>query len=93
MNAFYRRVRRHYADDAAWTQERRADFKGRGHEPNEDTAWTFEPHVAERLFNELVRESKVPVVLGQALHGGFQRHDVSRTGGARHKHRGQKALL
>src|SRR5262245_58590426 len=37
---FYQRVRRHYADDSAWKYERRADFKGRGHDPNEDTAWT-----------------------------------------------------
>src|SRR5438094_1074248 len=45
---FYQRIRKHYADDAAWTAERRADFKGRGHEANEDTAWTFEPHVATK---------------------------------------------
>src|SRR5438874_3811472 len=31
---FYQRVRKHYDDDAAWTAERRADFKGRGHEAN-----------------------------------------------------------
>jgi hypothetical protein len=64
---FYRRVRRHYDNDAAWTQERRADFKGRGHEPKEDTAWTFEPHVAAAVFNQLLTEQNVPVVIGQRL--------------------------
>jgi hypothetical protein len=64
---FYRRVRKHYEGDAAWTQERRADFQGRGHEPKEDTAWTFEPHVAEQIYGEFIREHKIPVVLGQRL--------------------------
>src|SRR5262249_44464877 len=64
---FYQRVRKHYQDDAAWTQEKRADFKGRGHEANEDTAWTFEPHVAEKVYGDLLREHKVAVVLGQRL--------------------------
>jgi FAD dependent oxidoreductase len=64
---FYRRVKRHYADDAHWTFERRADFRGHGHDPKEDAAWTFEPHVAEKLFHDLVREHRVPVVFGQRL--------------------------
>jgi hypothetical protein len=64
---FYRRIRKHYEDEANWKYEKRPAFKGRGHEPKEDTAWTFEPHVAERIYNDLVREYKVPVVLGQRL--------------------------
>lgn len=64
---FYQRVRRHYEADAAWTREKRAAFKGGGHDPKEDTAWTFEPHVAEKVFNDLVKEHKVPVVFGGRL--------------------------
>jgi hypothetical protein len=64
---FYRRLRQHYDQDASWKEEKRADFKGRGHEPKEDTAWTFEPHVAEQVFRDLVREHQVPVVFGQRL--------------------------
>src|SRR3954467_9367754 len=45
---FYQRVRKYYENDAAWKQEKRSEFKGRGHEAKEDTAWTFEPHVAEK---------------------------------------------
>ena len=44
---FYQRVRKHYDDDASWKQEKRVAFKGPGHDPQADTAWTFEPHVAE----------------------------------------------
>src|SRR5436309_8088417 len=64
---FYQRVRKYYDNDAAWKQEKRADFKGRGHEAKEDTAWTFEPHVAEKIYKDLLREHKVTVVLGQRL--------------------------
>src|SRR5262249_48758364 len=64
---FYQRVRKHYEDDAAWKHEKRADFKGRGHEPKEDTAWTFEPHVAEKVYHDLVKEHKVVVVFSQRL--------------------------
>ncbi len=64
---FYQRIRKHYQDDAQWKFEKRADFKGRGHDAGEDTAWTFEPHVAEKVYRDLVREHKVPVVHGQRL--------------------------
>jgi hypothetical protein len=64
---FYQRIHKHYEDDANWKQEKRADFKGRGHEPNEDTAWTFEPHVATAVYRDLIREYKVPVIFGQRL--------------------------
>src|SRR5260221_7267256 len=64
---FYQRIRKHYEDDANWKQEKRADFKGRGHEPKEDTAWTFEPHVADKVYANLVREHKIPVVYKQRL--------------------------
>jgi len=33
----------------------------------QDEAWTFEPHVAEEVFNSLVRAAKVPVVFGERL--------------------------
>lgn len=64
---FYQRIRKHYEDDRAWRYEKRAEFKGRGHDPKEDTAWTFEPHVAEKVYGDLLREHKVPVVFRQQL--------------------------
>ena len=50
--------RKHYDDDASWKYEKRRDFKGRGHEPKEDTAWTFEPHVAEQIFKDLLARTQ-----------------------------------
>src|SRR5438309_8887249 len=60
---FYQRVRAHYQDDASWKFEKRGDFKGTGHDPKDDAAWTFEPHVALQIYDDLVREQKIPVVL------------------------------
>jgi hypothetical protein len=64
---FYRRVRQHYDNDASWTWQKRSEFKGRGHEKGEDTAWTFEPYVAEQILRTMLAEAKVEVVLGQRL--------------------------
>jgi hypothetical protein len=64
---FYQRIKKHYANDAAWVWEKQADFRGTGHGPKEDAAWTFEPHVAEQVFRDLVRANPVPVVLGRRL--------------------------
>ena len=64
---FYQRIRKHYEDEANWKQEKKSEFKGRGHEANEDTGWTFEPHVALKIMNEFVTENKIPVVFGQRL--------------------------
>jgi hypothetical protein len=64
---FYQRIRKHYQDDTAWKYEKRADFKGHGHDAKEDTAWTFEPHVAEQVYKDLVKEHKVVVVYSQRL--------------------------
>ncbi len=49
---FYRAVREWYARDEAWVAERREDFRGRGHRESADAAWTFEPKVATRIFEE-----------------------------------------
>jgi hypothetical protein len=64
---FYQRIKKHYADDTSWIYEKRSEFKGPGHDPKDDAAWTFEPHVAEKVFVKLLREHKVPVILGERL--------------------------
>jgi hypothetical protein len=64
---FYQRIRKYYDDDAHWTQEKRSEFKGHGHDARDDDAWTFEPHVAEKIYRDLVGEHKVAVAFGQRL--------------------------
>lgn len=76
---FYERIARHYASDNAWRQETRADYltarganRNRARDPvaearGIDAQWTFEPHVAEQVFRDLVSEAGVTVVLGERL--------------------------
>ena len=59
---FYRRLRTHYDRPEAWTRERRADFRSRGHEPGSDAAWTFEPSVAQRTFAAMLAEAGIEPV-------------------------------
>jgi glycine/D-amino acid oxidase-like deaminating enzyme len=70
---FYQRVAQHYAKDSAWRLERREDYFARRdgrsgpqelNQPNA-TMWTFEPHVAEEIFFQMVDEAKTPVYLRQ----------------------------
>src|SRR5207244_1187288 len=63
----YQHIKKHYASDAAWKYEKRSEFKGPGHDPRADAAWTFEPHVAAQVFDDMVREHKIPVVLSERL--------------------------
>lgn len=64
---FYHRVGEHYADDANWTRQTLASFQGRRRNPGEKEFWTFEPHVAELVYREMVAEAKVPVRFGERL--------------------------
>lgn len=63
---FYHRVWRHYEQPSAWKWQARADYGNRGQgtpaiDGEQRTMWIFEPHVAEQIFEELVREYQIPV--------------------------------
>ena len=64
---FYRRLRQHYAADRSWVHEAGAAFRGRGQRAGEDTAWTFEPHVAEAVLEQLLRQAGVATARGERL--------------------------
>jgi hypothetical protein len=64
---FYRRVGRHYADPAAWTREQREDYASRRQAAAEPEMWTFEPHVAERVYRDWLDEADVEIVTGERL--------------------------
>jgi hypothetical protein len=80
---FYHHIAQHYATSNAWRFETRdAYFAERGgrstaNELNapEATMWTFEPHVAEDIFFQMLTEAKAAVY--------FQQHlaSVQKTGG------------
>jgi hypothetical protein len=64
---FYHRVWKHYDAAAAWKWQQKSEYgnKGQGTEAMDGaqrTMWIFEPHVAEKVFDDLVREHGVSVV-------------------------------
>jgi hypothetical protein len=64
---FYHRVWRHYQDPRAWRWQTREQYGNRGQgtdamDQKARSMWIFEPHVAERVYEEWVKEMKVPIV-------------------------------
>lgn len=64
---FYHRVWLHYDQESAWVQQKKSEYgnKGQGTEAMDATSgtmWIFEPHVAEQVFDNWVKESDIPVV-------------------------------
>ena len=63
---FYHRVWSHYDKPAAWNWQKREEYGNKGQgtpaiDGTQRTMWIFEPHVAEQVFDDLVREHKIPV--------------------------------
>jgi hypothetical protein len=62
---FYQRVKKVYDRPATWKRQAASEFKG--YRPNEDAQWTFEPHLAEQIFEDLIREHGITVVRNEWL--------------------------
>jgi hypothetical protein len=62
---FYRQVKKHYDDPAAWKYGRREDFAG--YRPDDDAMWYFEPHVAETIIESMLGAAVVKPIRGQRL--------------------------
>ena len=64
---FYHRVWKLYDQPSAWRWQKREEYgnKGQG-TPALDTTgrtmWVFEPHVAEKVYEDWVKELKIPIV-------------------------------
>ena len=63
---FYHRVWKHYDQPAAWTWQKKAEYgiKGQGTpaiDGEQRTMWIFEPHVAEQVFDDFIKEYQIPV--------------------------------
>ena len=69
---FYHRIWQHYERPESWRQQQKSDYgnKGQG-TPAIDgvnrTMWIFEPHAAEKVFEDLVREYQIPVLRDEWL--------------------------
>ncbi|MEX1230846.1 MAG: FAD-dependent oxidoreductase, partial [Planctomycetaceae bacterium] len=63
---FYRRIAEHYAKPDAWTWEKREAYRS-NRQAGENEMWTFEPHVAERIYTQMLKEADVPVLMEERL--------------------------
>ncbi len=69
---FYGKIWEHYQKPGSWKQQKRDDYINRKagvNDPNEKTMWTFEPHVATKVYDEMLAQvkDKVTVVKGERL--------------------------
>ncbi len=63
---FYHRLYQHYTTEEAWKWEDRSDYGNKGQgtpaiDGENRTMWIFEPHAAEKVFEDLVREHQIRV--------------------------------
>ena len=70
--SFYQRVWSHYDRPDAWRWQPRSEYGNKGQgtpaiDGAQRTMWIFEPHVAEKIFEDLVREHAIPVVRDEWL--------------------------
>ena len=64
---FYRKLGRHYANPNSWTFQQRNEYRSGRQQGSEAEMWTFEPHVAERLFQVDCEQAGVTVLLRERL--------------------------
>ena len=57
---FYQRVKSHYDNPEAWRQQKPGDYSR--YKKDESAMWVFEPHVAEKVFEDFIKEYDIPVV-------------------------------
>ncbi|MCA9030728.1 MAG: FAD-dependent oxidoreductase, partial [Planctomycetaceae bacterium] len=62
---FYQRIKQHYDESSAWRQESAKGYSR--YRPEDDAMWTFEPHVAEGIVRDMLKDAGVVVVTGEFL--------------------------
>ena len=69
---FYHRVWMHYDQASAWNWQKKEEYGGKGQgtpavDGENRTMWIFEPHVAEQIFEDYIKENGIIVVRDQQL--------------------------
>ena len=69
---FYHRIWLHYDQDSAWVQQKKSEYGGKGQgtpavDGENRTMWIFEPHAAEQVFEDYVKEFGLEVVRDEWL--------------------------
>ncbi|MGV8879530.1 MAG: FAD-dependent oxidoreductase [Sphingobacteriaceae bacterium] len=63
---FYHRIYLHYQAENAWRWQKKSDYGNKGQgtpaiDGKDRTMWIFEPHVAEKVFEDFLKENKITV--------------------------------
>ncbi len=66
---FYRKIRQHYENDDAWIHQTWNEYMNRTNRLQEDSEamFGFEPHVARNIYEEMLEEAEVPVVMNDRI--------------------------
>ncbi|MFX1707924.1 FAD-dependent oxidoreductase [Chitinophaga sp. CC14] len=69
---FYHRIWLHYQQPAAWKWQQQAEYGNKGQgtpamDGAERTMWIFEPHVAEQVFEDYIRENNLKIYRNEWL--------------------------
>ncbi|MDR3403848.1 MAG: FAD-dependent oxidoreductase [Chthoniobacter sp.] len=69
---FYHRVWLHYDQAGAWSWQKKEEYGNKGQgtpavDGEQRTMWIFEPHVAEQIFEDYIKENQIPVVRDEWL--------------------------
>jgi hypothetical protein len=79
---FYHRIYMHYQKDDNWQWQKKEEYGNKGQgtpaiDGAERTMWIFEPHAAEQVFEDLVREHEIKVFRDEWLNRetGVQKED------------------
>lgn len=69
---FYHRVYMKYQKDSAWKWQRKDEYGNKGQgtpamDGGERTMWIFEPHIAEQVFEDFVKENNIKVYRNEWL--------------------------
>ena len=66
---FYRQILQHYQRDDAWVHESRDAYNDRNprYNPRDDTMWTFEPHVATKVYRDMLAEAGIQPIMNERL--------------------------
>lgn len=63
---FYHRIYMHYQNEDAWKWQKQSEYGNKGQgtpaiDGDERTMWIFEPHVAENVFEDFIKENTIQV--------------------------------
>ncbi len=62
---YYQRLKTIYDNPETWKWQKPEDFKK--YQPNQKAIWVFEPHLAEKVYEDLIAEQKIPVFRNERL--------------------------